>query len=244
VKRFYKSFLLLTFLCNFGLGSGFSGEFLKIRDMNNRKMEFVKIVTPLIEQANDNVLKERKTVELFFQKVESKGLNSVGKNEKLIIEKIAKRYKISSIKDKKAFEKKVAPVPTSLAIAQAAIESGWGTSRFAKDANNIFGQWIWTDDDRLGLVPKERENGKKHRVRIFVTLQSSVNSYILNLNSHSAYKDFRDLRYEKKGKYNGLEASDTMLRYSEIGENYVQLLKNIIKTNNFLKLDKTYKYEL
>lgn len=236
-----RFFVLLTFVCCFVFGSGFSDEFYKIQNKEKRKEEFVKILTPLIEKANENVLKERKTIELFFQKVKNDGIENIGQNEKLMIEAIAKKYRIDSIEDKKAFDKKVAPVPVSLAIAQAAVESGWGNSRFVKEANNLYGQWIWTNNDKLGLIPAKREDGKSHRVRIFKSIQNSVNSYILNLNRHYAYKDFRDLRLEKKEHFNGFEAAEAMASYSEIREEYVKILKDVIRMNKLLKLDSSYK---
>jgi len=241
MRIFYRIFTILTFLCCFVFGESFSEEFFKIKNADERKEEFVRILTPLIEEANENILKERETVDLFFQKLESDGLDSIGNNERLVVEAIAKKYKIDSIENKKLFEKRVAPVPTSLAIAQAAVESGWGTSRFTREANNIYGQWIWTNNDELGMIPKKREIGKNHRVRIFSTLQDAVNSYLLNLNCHNAYENFRYLRLNKGDAFSGIDAANTMVNYSEIREKYVKILKDIIKTNKLLKLDNSYR---
>ena len=241
MKTFYKIFTILTFLCCFVYGDSFSEEFFSIKNADERKEEFMKTLTPLIEKANEGILKERETVDIFFQKVESDGLDSIGNNERLLIEAIARKYKINSIEDKRSFERRVAPVPTSLAIAQAAIESGWGTSRFAKEANNIYGQWVWTNDDEIGMIPSRRAAGKTHRVRIFETLQDAVNGYLLNLNSHYAYEGFRHLRLKKGDALSGIDAAETMINYSEIREKYVGMLKGVIRTNKLLSLDDSYK---
>ncbi len=82
-----------------------------------------------------------------------------------------------------------------LALVQGAIESGWGKSRFVREANNIFGHWTWGE---VGLIPLGREEGKTHKIRIFRTMQSSVDAYILNLNRHYAYKSFRKARLKKR----------------------------------------------
>lgn len=240
-KIVFKVFISLIFLCCFAHGSEFSKSFFSIKDIKQRKEEFIKVITPLIEKANEDIAKERKTIDLFFQKVESKGIKSVKAREKLAVEIIAKKYRIDSINKKELFKERVAPIPVSLAIAQAAVESGWGTSRFAKVANNIYGQWVWSDDDSVGIIPKQRQEGKKYRIRVFKTIQESVNSYMLNLNRHGAYKDFRTLRLEKGGSFNGIEAAETMTGYSGIGHEYVVLLKKVINSNKLLRFDSSYK---
>jgi len=126
----------------------------------------------------------------------------------------------------------------SLAMAQAAIESGWGTSRFAIHGNAIFGQW--TTAGGRGLVPTGREEGKTHKVRAFDRLSDSVNAYILNLNTHRAYRGLRELRQEarKDGKRpNGLVLAAGLEPYSERGEEYVELLRSLIRVNRLTPLD-------
>ncbi|MFV0480394.1 MAG: glucosaminidase domain-containing protein [Campylobacteraceae bacterium] len=228
--------LFILFTCNIFAGT-FSDEFFEITDTQERKEEFVKTLLPLIEEANVNVLKEREFVLGFFEKTQKSGLKKANKDELLKITNIAKKYNIESIEDRKLFESRVDAVPVSLALTQAALESGWGTSRFTKEANNIFGQWTWSTNENAGIVPENREDGKTHKIRIFKSLQESVNAYILNLNRHDAYKKFRDERAKHGDGFNGVAAAETMLNYSEIREEYVTLLKRVINGNKFLKYD-------
>jgi Bax protein len=154
--------------------------------------------------------------------------------------KIAKIYKIKDITDKKEFLKKINTIPPSLALAQAAIESGWGKSRFVKEANNIFGHWEYSNK---GLAPKSKYDHIKidYSIKIFPTLEDSIAAYMKNLNRNPAYKKFRDLRekYTEENKtFTGIAAADTMINYSQKKEEYVKILKQMIKTNNWDKYDK------
>ena len=132
---------------------------------------------------------------------------------------------------------RVLPVPTSLALAQAAIESGWGTSRFSIQGNALFGQWSWSPES--GLKPLEASNSQAV-VRSFPEIQGSVTAYMKNLNSHYAYQEFRELRnsYVSDGKWpDGLDLASAMHPYAEIGDYYVDTIKNIIMQNNLGRFD-------
>jgi len=138
---------------------------------------------------------------------------------------------------RKEFLQKINVVPASLAIAQGSIESAWGKSRFVRLANNVFGHWTWGE---IGIIPARREEGKTHKIRIFSTLQKSVDAYMLNLNRHVAYEDFRKQRNMAIGegrKFSGHDAAGTMLKYSELGEKYVKILQKVIKDNRLLYYD-------
>jgi Bax protein len=129
-------------------------------------------------------------------------------------------------------------VPVSLALAQAAIESGWGTSRFARQGNAIFGQW--TSQDGKGLVPSARPEGKTHKVRSFDRLSESVEAYLLNLNTHRAYRDFRTLRQQSRNsgeRPKGEVLATGLEAYSEKGEEYVDLLRDMIRVNRLAAFD-------
>jgi Bax protein len=144
------------------------------------------------------------------------------------------KYGIENLFDRDEYYKRIDVIPTSLALAQAALESGWGKSRFAREANNLFGHWTYSG---VGLMPQNRAIGKTHMIRIFGSLQKSVNSYMLNLNTNEAYSLFREKRFkarESDAKFGGMEAASTMINYSEQKEEYIKMLKEMIIQNNLL----------
>ena len=128
-------------------------------------------------------------------------------------------------------------IPVSLAIAQAAKETGWGTSRFAQEGNALFGQWTWSGE---GLKPKDSEKNEGHKVMKFNVLQASVRAYQRNLNTHSSYKDFRQERARLRDMGKPLDSiilSEFLDEYAETGDEYVEVLKKIIKQNNLQDFD-------
>ena len=128
--------------------------------------------------------------------------------------------------------KRVDIIPTSIALAQAAKESGWGTSRFALEGNAIFGQWTWSGQ---GISPLQREGDKNHKVLKFPILRASVKAYQNNLNTHKSYKKFREkresLRSKNKKFINGLDLTETLKNYAQTGVEYTKILNQIIKQN-------------
>ncbi len=129
-------------------------------------------------------------------------------------------------------------VPPSLAIAQAAEETGWGTSRFAREGNALFGQWSFA---AAGLVPKDRAIGKLHKVKVFQTLIEAVSAYVANLNTHRAYRGFRAERARmrsSKATPDGMKLAQSLASYSERGRAYVSSIQRIIGTNRLSQLDK------
>ena len=122
-------------------------------------------------------------------------------------------------------------IPTSIALAQAAKESGWGTSRFALEGNAIFGQWTWSGK---GIAPLDRESDKNHKILKFPILRASVKAYKNNLNTHKSYAKFRQKRSnlrEKNKKISGLELTDTLNNYAQTGSEYTKILNQIIRQN-------------
>ena len=122
-------------------------------------------------------------------------------------------------------------IPTSIALAQAAKESGWGTSRFALEGNAIFGQWTWSGK---GIAPLDRASNKKHKILKFPILRASVKAYQNNLNTHKSYLKFREKRSimrEKKRDISGLELTETLKNYAQTGSEYTKILNQIIKQN-------------
>jgi len=128
-------------------------------------------------------------------------------------------------------------IPVSLAIAQAAKETGWGTSRFAQEGNALFGQWTWSGD---GLKPKDAKIGESHKVMKFKVLQASVRAYQRNLNTHSSYKDFRKARAEFRDAnlpLDSIKLSEYLNKYAETGSQYVEVLQKIIMQNKLKDFD-------
>ena len=128
-------------------------------------------------------------------------------------------------------------IPTSLAIAQAAKETGWGTSRFALEGNALFGQWTWSGE---GLKPKDAEKNEGHKVMKFNVLQASVRAYQRNLNTHSSYREFRNARAELRDENRELDSlvlSMYLDKYAETGKEYVKILQQIIKQNKLTDFD-------
>ncbi|WP_246434439.1 glucosaminidase domain-containing protein [Nitrosophilus labii] len=203
--------------------------YYKIKNISVQKEKFFEILRPLVKKENQKIVKEREFVENFFNDYFKRPILDKKRLKKLV--SLAKKYRIKNIYDKKEYMKKIDTIPESLVLAQAALESGWGKSRFAREANNLFGEWTF---GKRGLIPQNREEGKKHKIRIFNSISDSIASYMLNLNRHAAYKEFRTARYQAKIKnvpFTGLKAAMTMQRYSEIGKKYNFLVSSIIKRN-------------
>jgi Bax protein len=136
-------------------------------------------------------------------------------------------------------------IPPALALAQAAEESGWGTSRFAKEGNAIFGQWTFAL--RSGLTPLKRDQGKKHQVKVFDSLIDSVRAYTVNLNSHRAYKGFRNTRQDLRRAGVPLDSQalvGKLHKYSERGQAYVSALRELINFNDLSPLDGARLYDI
>ena len=205
-------------------------EIKMIENVKKRKDLFIQIVLPLIIQENNNIRKDRKTLFNIINK--SNNTNT----EKQWLEKKYKQYGVNS-RDLSILKIRMDEIPVSLAIAQAAKETGWGTSRFAQEGNALFGQWTWSGE---GLKPKDAEKGKGHKVMKFNVLQASVRAYQRNLNTHSTYKDFRKARAQfrdLKKPLDSMELSKYLNKYAETGNQYVEVLQKIIEQNKLKDFD-------
>ena len=137
---------------------------------------------------------------------------------------------------------KIDEVPPSLVVAQAINESGWGRSRFAREANNLFGMWCYTPG--CGLVPERRRANDKHEVKRYASIQASVDEYLRNINRNKAYVELRALRAEQRQRLQPLSGeylAQGLRRYSSIGAEYVNRIRNIIRTRELARLDHQYK---
>jgi len=205
-------------------------EIKMIENTKKRKEFFIQIVLPLIVKENNNIRIDRKTL----LRVINKSNNSVA--EQQWIEKKYKQYGVKS-GDLSSLKVRMDEIPVSLAIAQAAKETGWGTSRFAQEGNALFGQWTWSGE---GLKPKDADADKGHKVMKFNVLQASVRAYQRNLNTHRTYREFRKARAELRDlnkPLDSLELSKYLNKYAETGNQYVEVLQKIIKQNNLKDFD-------
>lgn len=188
---------------------------------------------PVIQKENAKIYSER----TFIENTIKKSIFLINSSNISQLLQLKKKYKIARLYDLRAYLRKIDIIPPSLALAQASLESGWGKSRFAREANNLFGQWTYAGN---GMVPQDREEGKIHTIRIFRDLEDSVENYMLNLNIGWAYTDFRQKRYELRQKNETLDGyllSETLLEYSSAGQAYVDDLKTMIDTNGFRRYD-------
>ena len=186
---------------------------------------------PLILDENEKITQDRK--KLF--KILSKNFNTVG--ERVWLKRRFREYKIED-QDLAKLKMRMDIIPVSIALAQAANESGWGTSRFALEGNALFGQWTWS---KKGISPKNKDLNKSHKVMQFQILKASVRAYKNNLNTHNAYQEFREARAklrEEGAILDGLQLTKYLKNYASIGEKYVRILDDIITNNSLTDFDK------
>jgi len=204
-------------------------DFSQIKDIKKRKKMFIDFMSLIIKTENKDVLANRNRIKELRKK------NNLTRDELKFINNIEKVYLLDVSENSVGIDwtellKRVDIIPLELAITQAAIESGWGTSVFAQKANNMYGHWTYKAG--TGLVPKKRDKGKKHEIAVFTSVNDSVRKYMLNLNTNRAYKLFRDLRdnMRKSGsELKGEELSAGLVNYSGIGEDYIKMINSIIK---------------
>ena len=205
-------------------------EIKMIENTKKRKEFFIQIVLPLILKENNNIRLDRKTLFNIINK------SNNTKIEKKWLKNKFKQYGIPS-KDLSILKIRMDEIPVSLAIAQAAKETGWGTSRFAQEGNALFGQWTWSGE---GLKPKEADENKGHKVMKFNVLQASVRAYQRNLNTHSSYENFRLARAQLRDSKRPLDSiilSQFLKNYAETGNQYIEVLQKIIKQNSLKDFD-------
>ena len=205
-------------------------EIKMIENTKKRKDFFIQIILPLILKENNNIKLDRKRLFSIINKSSNTNL------EKKWLEKKYKQYGIPS-RDLSILKIRMDEIPVSLAIAQAAKETGWGTSRFAQEGNALFGQWTWSGD---GLKPKGADKNEGHKVMKFNVLQASVRAYQRNLNTHSSYLEFRKARAKLRDQEKSLDSlilANYLNAYAETGNQYVEVLQKIIKQNNLKDFD-------
>ncbi len=212
-------------------------------DIEARKAQFVQQLLPVIQQENKRLVKLRYRIQNTFILLDRGYL--LKPQDKKWLESLAKKYKVKGnplleAKSRVELLDKIDIIPVSLALAQAANESAWGRSRFSLEANNLFG--IWTFNTKKGLKPKERDKDKKHLVRKFEHIGESIQFYMLTLNRHAAYRKMRNIRKHLRNSESpitGEAMAKGLEKYSEKGTEYVELIQNLIRQNNWDQLDRS-----
>ena len=205
-------------------------EMKMIESTKERKNLFIQIILPLILEENNQIKFDRK--KLFAILNRSNNSNS----EKKWLNMKFKQYGVKN-KDLLTLKIRMDEIPVSLAIAQGAKETGWGTSRFALEGNALFGQWTFSGN---GIKPLGADSNQSHKVMKFQVLQASVRAYFRNLNTHSSYRDFRKFRAaarDNNEKLDSLSLADYLDEYAATGVKYTEILKKIIKQNSLKDFD-------
>lgn len=209
---------------------------LAAKATRHKKTLFLRSLLPLVLAENRLIRQQRAFLKQYF----ARGRFVPNSSDTARAQRLAERYKISgplsSPRVQARLLRRVDEIPPSLALAQAAIESGWGTSRFAREGNSLFGQWTWRES--AGITPANRSEGARHSVRAFPDLRASVQAYFRNLNTHGAYREFRHLRAQMRAGDRRLDATqlaDGLSHYSQRGEEYVAEVKAMIATNRLMR---------
>ena len=195
-----------------------------LQSVNLKKETFIKIVLPLIVAENEKILDDRQKLKILSEKKFTSDLEKQWLRQKLLEYKVKKG-------DLNELRVRMDIIPVSIALAQAAKESGWGTSRFALEGNAIFGQWTWSGQ---GIAPLNRDGDKNHKILKFPILRASVKAYKNNLNTHKSYAKFREKRKslrEKNKNVTGLSLTGTLKNYAQTGSEYTKILNQIITQN-------------
>ncbi len=205
-------------------------EIKSIENTKKRKELFIQIILPLILEENKKIKLERKTLFSILNK------NSNSEEERNWLRSKFKQYGVAN-RDLTTLKIRMDEIPVSLAIAQAAKETGWGTSRFAQQGNALFGQWTYHGK---GIKPAGADVEDKHKVMKFKILKASVRAYQRNLNTHKSYRKFRKMRAIQRdvyGSLNSLELANYLDKYAETGIEYTKILKQIIEQNKLTDFD-------
>ncbi|MFO7763059.1 MAG: glucosaminidase domain-containing protein [Wenzhouxiangellaceae bacterium] len=210
-------------------------DFAAIEDLSERKQAFFEFLAPIVMAENQRVLEQRERLLDLAGKLRAG--EPIGWLDRRWLGQLAEEYAVgwnpdAPLESIEPLERRVDAVPVSLALVQAATESGWGRSRFATEANNLFGHWCYQPG--CGLVPERRNTGAGHEVAAFDSVADSVERYLRNLNTHAAYAPLRAIR--ARMRRNGesptaMALADGLVRYSERREDYVAEIKTVIRVN-------------
>ena len=205
-------------------------EIRMIENSKKKKNFFIQIILPLVLEENNRIKLDRRKLFSVLNK------NHNSKKEKRWLVKKFKQYGVRD-NDLSVLKIRMDEIPVSLTIAQAAKETGWGTSRFALEGNALFGQWTWSGE---GIKPAAADSDATHKIMKFKILKASVRAYQRNLNTHSSYKEFREVRAELRDGNKDLDSlilADYLDKYAQTGEEYIKIIKKIILQNNLFDFD-------
>lgn len=216
-------------------------DFAAIPDSEERKQMFFEFLQPYVDAQNQQVSRQRQRLLALMERVEQG--KALARRDRVFIMELGTEYEVEgdAFTDMEFLERllrRVDVIPPSLVLAQAAKESGWGSSRFAKEAYNFFGQWCY--EQGCGLVPSRRRSSASHEVKAFSSIEEAVNAYFMNLNTFPSYLDLRLIREELRESsrvIDGISLSEGLDSYSERGQDYVRELQSLIHYNELLELD-------
>jgi Bax protein len=205
----------------------------ELDSIEQRKRIFIQILLPIVLSENEKIIADRRKLVTIINR------KSFKKDAEWLNEKF-QQYKVKNNSPKELLVK-MDIIPPSLAIAQAAYESGWGTSRFAIEGNALFGQWNWKENN--GMIPEDRGEDEKHQISKFNQIRYAVSAYKNNLNTHAFYEEFRKERAKQRagrliGSISGTKLVEHVHKYSIRGNDYVLGLKKIIEQNSLQDFDK------
>jgi len=217
-------------------------DFASIQNLSLKKRQFFDYLEDYVLAENESIIRARNELKRYVAIADS-GVE-FSERERYWLLNLADDYRIESEKHSEReilneLMLRIDVLPASLALAQAANESAWGTSRFALQGNNVFGQWCY--EAGCGIIPAQRKTGASHEVRSFETIASSVQAYFLNINTHASYSYLRDLRSRMRARnlpFDPMSLAIGLGRYSERGDNYVNEVQRIILQNDLRKRDR------
>lgn len=204
-----------------------------VQAVPERKQRFFGFLRPVVVAENERLRARRERVLQALRVLEA-GV-PLARSERRWLDEMARRYRVEvrePLSQARGLARKVDTIPVSLALAQAAMESGWGTSRFAREANNLFGEWCFSPG--CGLVPERRPAKATYEVEVFADAGAAVRSYMLNLNSHPAHEPLRAIRARARAAGRtptGSALAAGLINYAEIGQRYVEHIRGVIRRN-------------
>ncbi|MEL0647842.1 glucosaminidase domain-containing protein [Pseudoalteromonas agarivorans] len=208
-------------------------KFSEFSDVKEKKHAFFNFIRPHVEAENKKILQQRAKLEIARMMLENNEplLKKQNNDAAQILKSYGLPQPVNTLNITQAL-RRVDIIPKELALMQAANESAWGTSRFARIGLNFFGQWCYSKG--CGMVPKRRNTGAAHEVAAFKSVRAAVSSYFKNINTHNAYKELRTIRANLRLEQKPILATELtrgLMSYSERGEAYIEELNTMINQN-------------